>query len=142
MDEPSERLGEATADDQRATILVVDDEAFIRDLVRDTLETRGYTTHQASNGDEALLCLERETIDIMITDVVMPGMPGLDLVKRVRHDFPGIHMIVLTGYARDQDIGDFLLEGADDLLPKPFRANDLVEVIRGVEKRLRRGRDA
>jgi len=115
-------------------ILVVDDEPFIRDLVRDTLRSRNYETGMASNGAEALDLLSRESFDIVVTDVVMPGMEGLELVKRIKKSHPGTRVIVLTGFARNADIGDFLLQGADDLLPKPFRANDLIEVIRRVIK--------
>jgi len=119
-----------------ARILVVDDEAYIRDLVRDTLRARRYETATAANGVEALDLLAREKFDIVVTDVVMPGMAGLELVKAIRKSHPHIRVIVLTGYPRNADIGDFLLQGADDLLSKPFRANDLLEVIRKVEEKV------
>jgi len=121
-----------------ARILVVDDEAYIRDLVRDTLRARQYETSTAANGVEALDLLGRERFDIVVTDVVMPGMAGLDLVKAIRKSHPHVRVIVLTGYPRNADIGDFLLQGADDLLPKPFRANDLLEVLRRVEEKVPR----
>lgn len=119
-----------------ARILVVDDEAYIRDLVRETLRSRNYDTSTAANGVEALDRLSREKFDIVVTDVVMPGMAGLDLVKQIKKVHPHVRVIVLTGYPRNADIGDFLLQGADDLLPKPFRANDLVAVIRKVEEKI------
>lgn len=119
-----------------ARILIVDDEAYIRDLVRDTLRARRYESATAANGVEALDLLGREKFDIVVTDVVMPGMGGLELVKAIRKSYPHIRVIVLTGYPRNADIGDFLLQGADDLLPKPFRANDLMEVIRKVEEKV------
>ena len=116
-----------------ARILVVDDERYIRDLVRETLEARTYVTGSAANGVEALDILSREKYDIMVTDVVMPGMEGLELLKRVKKAHPRMKVIVFTAFPRESDIGDFLLQGADDFLPKPFRANDLVEAIRRVE---------
>jgi len=117
-------------------ILVVDDEPYIRELIRDTLKTRRYAVSVAANGVEALEVMARDPHDIVVTDVVMPGMGGLDLVKRLKKSHPLARVIVLTGYPRDSDIGDFLLQGADEFLPKPFRGNDLVTVIRRAEERI------
>jgi len=114
-------------------VLIVDDESYIRDLVRETLESRSYETGVASNGLEALDILSRERYDILVTDVVMPGMQGLDLLKRVKRSHPQMKVVVLTAFPRQSDIGDFLLQGADDFLPKPFRANDLIAVLRRLE---------
>ena len=119
-----------------ARILVVDDEAYIRDLVRDTLRSRHYEAEVAANGVEALEVLSRERFDIVVTDVVMPAMEGLELVKQIKRLHPHVHVIVLTAFPRNADIGDFLLQGADEFLPKPFRGNDLIAVIRRVELRL------
>ncbi len=119
-----------------ARVLVVDDEAYIRDLIRDTLRSRQYEVGTASNGSEALDVLSRGTYDLLVTDVVMPGMNGLDLVKQVRRQHPRVRIIVLTGFPRSADIGDFLAEGVDDFLSKPFRANDLVTVIRRLEDKI------
>jgi DNA-binding response OmpR family regulator len=117
-------------------ILVVDDESYIRDLIRDTLTAKGYQVGVAANGVEALDMLPRDRFDIMVTDVVMPGMEGLELVKQVKRLHPQVRIVVLTGYPRSSDIGDFLLQGADDFLPKPFRANALLAVLRKVEQKI------
>jgi DNA-binding response OmpR family regulator len=119
-----------------ARILVVDDEGYIRDLIRDTLRTRRYAAGTAANGVEALDILSRERYDIVVTDVIMPGMDGLELVKQIRRQHPSVHVIVLTGFPRSADIGDFLAQGVDDFLPKPFRANDLMAVIRRLEQKI------
>jgi CheY-like chemotaxis protein len=117
-------------------VLIVDDEAFIRDLIRDTLRVRRYETESASHGAEALERLARPGIDIVITDVVMPGMSGLDFVRQVRRLHPNLRIVVLTGFPRSADIGDFLAQGVDDFLPKPFRANDLLGILKRVEARI------
>lgn len=115
-------------------ILVVDDEPYIRDLVRENLRSRSHVVAVAANGVEALDLLSRERFDILVTDVVMPGMGGLDLVKRAKRSHPQMRVIVLTAFPRQSDISDFLLQGADEFLPKPFRANDLFAAIRKVEQ--------
>lgn len=119
-----------------ARILVVDDESYIRELIKETLRGRQYKAGTAANGVEALDILSRETYDIVVTDVVMPGMEGLELVKQIRRLYPKVHIIVLTGFPRSADIGDFLAQGVDEFLPKPFRGNDLVAVIRRLEQKM------
>jgi CheY-like chemotaxis protein len=119
-----------------ARVLVVDDESYIRELIRETLRGRQYKAGTAANGVEALDILSREAYDILVTDVVMPGMEGLELVKQVRRLYPKVHIIVLTGFPRSADIGDFLAQGVDEFLPKPFRGNDLIAVIRRLEEKM------
>jgi len=117
-------------------VLIVDDESYIRELIRETLRGRQYSAGTAANGVEALDILSREAFDIVVTDVVMPGMEGLELVKQIRRQYPGVRIIVLTGYPRSADIGDFLAQGVDEFLPKPFRANDLLAVIKRLEQKI------
>jgi len=112
----------------------VDDEPFIRDLIRDSLAARNYETTMAASGVEALDVLARDRFDIVITDVVMPGMEGFELLKRVKKSYPSVRVIVLTGYARSANIGDFLLQGADEFLAKPFRPSELLSALRRVEQ--------
>src|SRR5437867_3014490 len=102
-----------------AKILIVDDEQFVRDLLEKVLKRRGHDVVAASDADRALAALETTRFDLLLTDVVMPGMDGFDLLRRVKSAWPEIKVIVLTGYARKQSISDFLLYGADDYLSKP-----------------------
>jgi CheY-like chemotaxis protein len=118
-------------------ILVVDDEPFVRELVQETLRARHYETAAAESGEEALELMAKRPFDIVVTDMVMPGMDGMELVKRVKRQWPRSRVVVLTGYPRSADISDLLLQGADDLLPKPFRAGDLMAVLLRVEARIK-----
>jgi CheY-like chemotaxis protein len=110
-------------------ILIVDDEQFVRDLLEKVLKRRGHEVTAASDADQALAALESQTFDLLLTDVVMPGMDGFDLLRRVKSAYPDIKVIVLTGYARKQSISDFLLYGADDYLSKPFQVHELVAAV-------------
>lgn len=110
-------------------ILVVEDEQFVRDLLRKVLAQRGHTVLTACDGVEALEMLAAEPVDLVLTDVVMPRMEGFELLCRVKREYPGIPVIVLTGYARRQSISDFLLHGADEYLAKPFLVPELLAAV-------------
>ena len=110
-------------------ILVVDDEGYVRDLLRRVLERRGHEVAVAHDGDEALAMIDDETYGLVLTDVVMPGIDGFELLRRVKASHPDVRVIVLTGYARKQSISDFLLYGADEYLSKPFQVQTLLDAV-------------
>jgi len=110
-------------------VLIVDDEPFVRQLVRDTLEKKGFTTGIAADGEEALALLDEEDFGVVLTDVVMPGMDGFELLKRIKKRHPGTKVVILTGYARQQQISEFYLHGADEYLAKPFQVHELIGVL-------------
>ena len=111
-------------------ILVVDDQELIRTLVRNILTGAGHEVGVAADGEEALRLLGAHQWDLMVCDVAMPGISGLDLLRRVKRDRPALKVIVLTGYARDHDISQFLLAGADEYLVKPFTTDGLLDPVR------------
>lgn len=110
-------------------ILVVDDETYVRDLLARVLLRRPYEVDLAADADEALELLAKHRYDLLLTDVVMPGMDGFELLRRAKAAYPEITVIVLTGYARRQSISDFLLYGADDYLAKPFQVSSLLDAV-------------
>ena len=113
-----------------AKILIVDDEQFVRTLLENVLARRGHEVVAVADAQQALATLaDSSEFDLMLTDVVMPGMDGFDLLRRVRSAYPNIKVIVLTGFARKQSISDFLLYGADEYLSKPFQVHELVSAV-------------
>ncbi|MCE9634119.1 MAG: response regulator [Planctomycetes bacterium] len=112
-----------------AKILVVDDEHFVRDLLVKILARQGHDVRGVADAAEALRQLESESWDLVLTDVVMPGIDGFELLRRVKGSWPAVKVIVLTGYARRQSISDFLLYGADEYLAKPFQVHELLAVV-------------
>jgi len=110
-------------------ILIVDDEPFVRDLLEKVLRRGGHEVVACATADDALAKLRSSRFDLLLTDVVMPGMDGFDLLRRVKAVHPTIKVIVLTGYARMQSISDFLLYGADDYIAKPFQVHELVAAV-------------
>jgi CheY-like chemotaxis protein len=113
-----------------AKILIVDDEQFVRNLLENVLGRHGHQVAAVCDAEQALAALAAKSdYDLMLTDVVMPGMDGFDLLRRVRSAYPHVKVIVLTGYARKQSISDFLLYGADEYLSKPFQVQELVAAV-------------
>lgn len=116
------------------TILVVDDSKTVCKLIGNDLMSHGYVVHCANAMEEALLFKEQKSFDLLITDLVMPGMGGIEGIKIVRGRYPDIGIIAMTGGSGTDDANKLLAKarfvGADDLLLKPF---DIEEMRRKVE---------
>jgi two-component system response regulator AtoC len=110
-------------------ILVVDDEPLICDLLYDSLRSKGYTVVTASNGQEALDILQRNIVAGVVTDVKMPKMNGVALLRRIRELFPSIPVVVITAYGTVSGAVEMIKQGATDYIPKPFSVASLHEVI-------------
>ena len=115
---------------ESATILVVDDDADVRQLVCDSLDLLGYRVEAAGGGAEALETLERLTPDLLLLDFAMPGMNGADLATLARRRLPGIPIIFASGYA-DTAALERAMGGSATILRKPFEINDLAVIVRG-----------
>ncbi len=118
------------------TILVVDDEESLRDFVRRNLERRGYKVFTAANGLEALANFERENIELVILDVMMPSMDGLETIRRIRQSST-VPLIVLSALGEEKDKIQALNLGADDYLTKPFGVGELLARVKAVQRRAR-----
>jgi len=117
---------------KRVKILVVDDEAIVRESLGDWLKDVGYRVFTAENGHKALEVIEKEKPGIMIADLVMPGMDGIELMKRAKAQQPGIEVIIITAYASIPTAITAMKEGAYDYIEKPFcpeRAELLVKKL-------------
>lgn len=121
-------------------ILVVDDEAAIRDMVRMALEIEGFDVSDASNAHQAAKLLEQEKIDLMLLDWMMPGISGIDFAGRLRRE--GNHqvgIIMLTAKDDEADMVRGFDVGADDYVKKPFSTKELLSRINAVLRRLSNG---
>lgn len=106
-------------------ILLVDDEKAVLDLLCQLCAREGHDVHRAESAADALLLLRTEPFDMLVTDIVMPGLDGLALVRRAKVMQPTIMPLVITGHAGEYTLEDVLNAGASDLLLKPFRAPEL-----------------
>ena len=116
------------------TVLLVEDEESVRELVRVTLASRGYHVLEAEDGDCGLRIAGeyKETIDILITDVVMPGIGGRELAKKLVALRPGISVLFLSGYTEDAVVTQGALGPANAFLQKPFTLQSLAKKVREV----------
>ncbi len=117
-------------------ILIVDDDAYIRELSRVFLREQGFDIYEASDGLEALTLLETVTVDMVILDLMMPNMDGWELCRQLRadYDFP-LLMLTAKNTTNDKVIGFQL--GTDDYLVKPFEPLELVMRVKALLKRYR-----
>ncbi len=116
------------------TILLVEDEESVRQLVRDTLLAKGYHVVEADNGQAGLAAAERHKgkIDLVITDVIMPEMGGRELVMQLAKTRPEAKVLYLSGYTEDAIISDGSVEGGTAFLQKPFTLQNLSRKVREV----------
>jgi two-component system, OmpR family, phosphate regulon sensor histidine kinase PhoR len=112
-----------------ATILVVDDEQDIRDASERILVRTGFQVLKASHGNEALNILDTDRIDIVLLDLKMPGMDGLEVLQRIRELSETTQVIVITGYATVETAIEAMKQGAYDFIPKPFEPDQLRIVV-------------
>ncbi len=135
-------IGSTTAQ-TNATILVVDDEGANRYSVRKALQKVGYTVDEAPGGEEALEMIKNQEYDVVLTDIRMQGIDGVELLRRIKDTSPDAIVILMTGYASLTTAVEALRLGAHDYLIKPGTSLDIRQSIaRGVEraKNLRRRR--
>lgn len=116
-------------------ILVVDDDRAVRDSLRRSLEFNGYTVELASDGAEALAVVPRTDPDIIVMDVMMPRLDGLEATRALRSAGNDVPILVLTARDAVSDRVDGLDAGADDYLTKPFALDELLARVRALMRR-------
>ncbi len=110
-------------------VLVVDDELSLRKVLSATLQREGYEVQVASDGEEALAALERDGADVVVTDLVMPRMDGLTLLRKVVKAHPDVPVIVVTAHGKIDSAVTAMKAGAFDFVTKPFEHDDLKAII-------------
>jgi putative nucleotidyltransferase with HDIG domain len=120
---------------ESARILVVDDEKFIRDIIADFLAMEGYVVRTAEDGAAAAEELRRARFDLVISDLKMPRMGGLDLLREVSEVHPDTMTIIMTGFGTVETAIDAMKRGAYDYILKPFKVEEVIHIVqRGLEK--------
>ena len=110
-------------------VLVVDDDPQVVRLLRVNLELEGYEVVSANDGNEALEAVASEDPDLVICDVMMPGMDGIEVVRRLRADKQTVPVVMLSAKAMRSDMRVGLDAGANEYVTKPFDPAELIEVV-------------
>lgn len=113
----------------KQVILIVDDEEGLREGLSRLLEGEGYAVLAAETGEEALQVLQQSHIDLVLTDMRMPGMDGIELLKKIRERHGELGVIILTGYGQIESYIEAMNFGAIEYVSKPFKVNELKFIV-------------
>jgi len=119
-------------------LLLVDDEDAFRRTIAKRLRRRGISPEEAANGEECLLILEKKPVDVVVLDVKMPGMNGVQVLRRVKERYPKTEVILLTGHASTRDGVEGIKSGAFDYLSKPIELEHLLSKIKQAHEKIQR----
>jgi two-component system response regulator FlrC len=113
----------------KSKILVVEDDAGLREALIDTLEITGYACVAAENAERAIMLLKQHKVDMVISDVQMGEISGLELLRSIKANYPSLPMLMMTAYATIDDAVQAMREGAEDYLSKPFAPEVLLNLV-------------
>jgi len=112
------------------TILVVDDAAFMRMMIRDILEREGYVIQEAVNGRDAIEKYKESNPDLVTLDITMPEMDGVEALREIRRLDPAARVLMVSAMGQQKMIVDALESGATDFLVKPFQPTKVLETVK------------
>ena len=121
--------------DVKQVILIVDDEEGLRKGLSTLLEDEGYGVLATDTAERALEIMEAEHIDLVLTDMRMPGMDGIELLKRIRERHGDVGVIILTGYGQIESYIEAMNFGAIEYVSKPFKVNELKFIVKRILER-------
>src|SRR5580658_4686420 len=122
---------------QQCSVLIVDDEPSLRKVLRTSLSAGGFTVEEARSGEEALGVVQHKSFDLVLLDVNMPGIGGVEACRRLRDLTPRTGIVMVTVRDMEDDKVQGLEAGADDYVTKPFRLRELITRLRAVLRRTR-----
>jgi len=133
----ADKMRKKIKSDQK-NILVVDDDKSVRTTFSSVLRKEGYRVTAVKNGYEAIMAINEESFDLALVDLRMPGLDGIEVLKKIKSRRPETRVIIFTGYGSITTAVEAIRKGATDYLNKPFSPHELKA---GVKKALENGRD-
>ncbi len=115
---------------KKQKILIVDDEDGMREMLADLFRALGYQPIVACNGSEALSLLEKNKVALVISDIKMPVMDGIEMMRKVKAKYPDLAVILMTGYKPDYSWKEVMKAGASDYITKPFSIEMIEKKVR------------
>jgi len=122
---------------EKTTILILDDEAIVLKRLRPSLEKAGYETEVFSQSADASKRIMEKDFDIVITDLKMEGIDGMQFLTQVKEHSPGTEVIVITGFATMETAKESFQKGVFDFLAKPFKLGEILETVKKAEKKIK-----
>jgi DNA-binding NtrC family response regulator len=122
----------------KLNVLVVDDEPIVGKRLKPALEKSGYSVKVCETGADALKRINEEKFDIVVTDVRMDEIDGMEILSRVTEKSPETRVIIITGYATIELAREAIAKGAFDFIAKPFKPNELREIIQKAAEDLKK----
>ncbi len=110
-------------------VLVTDDADFMRMMLEDVLTRQGHIVLQAKDGQECLNILQDGAVDVCVLDICMPGMDGMEVLKRIKEEQSGLRVVMISAFSKENSVRQALRLGADAFVVKPFQAQCLIERI-------------
>jgi len=125
----------------RETILVVDDSEYILEFLGELLRQEGFTVLLARDGSEAMSALQRSRVDVLLTDLNMPNVSGMELIKHTHRYHPDVIIVIMTGYASLESARDAIVYGVAEYVFKPFKSNEILTAIESSLERVKLRRE-
>jgi DNA-binding NtrC family response regulator len=116
----------------KGKILVIDDEDIVRISCRRTLIPEGYELSMATNGEEGLRMFEKDSFDLVLTDLKMPNMDGIEVLANIKKNWPSTDVVIVTGYQTVETAVKAIKLGAFDYIEKPFTPDALIATVSNV----------
>jgi len=113
----------------KSKVLIVEDDAGLREALVDTLLLGGYQVIEADSGEQAMVKLSEQSVDLVVSDIQMGGMSGLALLKNIKNKYPNLAILLMTAYATIDDAVQAMRDGATDYLSKPFAPEVLLNLV-------------
>ena len=110
-------------------VLVVDDADFMRMMLEDILAHQGHSVLQAKDGQEGLDILQNEAVDVCVLDICMPGMDGIEVLRRIKERQPELKVVMLSALSQERNVRQALQLGADAFVVKPFQPQCLIDRV-------------
>lgn len=130
------------SDFMEKTILIVEDEESIRKFIKINLEKTGFLVKESETGEKGIEIARNENIDIVVLDIMLPGMDGFETCKVLRDEFPDLGIIMLTAKSQDVDKIMGLEYGTDDYMTKPFNPMELVLRVKSLARRMEKAEES
>ena len=129
-------------ENKQTSILILDDEPIVGKRLKPSLEKKGYEVESFTSSKEAMERIEERSFDIVVTDLKMEGMDGMQFLTLVKEKYPDTEVIVITGFATMATARESYNKGVFDFLAKPFKLGEIVEVIGRAEAKQKKNREA